>query len=174
MSFRTRTLYCFSVLVSIFGTTAFQRHLFGAQAHRIVVDIDKAELAKFGDLPNCDFVHADLRALPAAIASVDSLSSTAAPDWLPWCQTRRREYLAEEAAHGLRQMNVYNITQVFNTCPMTVCDSSLFRHAEETFSRFFAPQRNARFFNGHALGSMGFGLPQSIGAAFGSPPHLLS
>ena len=153
-----------------FGTTAFQRHLFGAQAHRIVVDIDRAELAKFGDLPNCDFVHADLRALPAATASVDSLSSTAAPDWLPWCQTRRREYLAEEKQRmASDKMNVYNITQIFNTWSddrMWIPASS--GYAEETFSRFFAPQRNARFFNGHALGSMGFGLPQAIGAAFGS------
>ena len=38
----------------------------------------------------------------------------------------------------------------------------------ETFSRFLAPQKNTRFFNGAALGSMGLGLPHAIGASFGS------
>jgi acetolactate synthase-1/2/3 large subunit len=152
------------------GTTAFQRHLFGAQAHRIFVDIDKAELAKFGNLPNCDFVHADLRSLPAAVDAVAHNQSAAASDWLPWCQTRRRDYLAEETQRmASDKMNVYNLTRIFNTWSdnrMWIPASS--GYAEETFSRFFAPQHNARFFNGHALGSMGFGLPQSIGAAFGS------
>jgi len=152
------------------GTTAFQRHLFGAQAHRIFVDIDKAELAKFGNLPNCEFVHADLRSLPAAVDAVASTPSTAASDWLSWCQTRRKDYLAEETQRmASDKMNVYNLTRIFNTWSdnrMWIPASS--GYAEETFSRFFAPQHNARFFNGHALGSMGFGLPQSIGAAFGS------
>jgi acetolactate synthase-1/2/3 large subunit len=152
------------------GTTAFQRHVFGAQAHRIIVDIDPAELAKFGDLSKCDFVNADLRALPVALEATSSLPSSAAPDWLSWCQNRRAEYLAEEKQRmASDKMNVYNLTSIFNTWSedrMWIPASS--GYAEETFSRFFAPQRNSRFFNGHALGSMGFGLPQSIGAAFGS------
>ena len=36
------------------GTTAFQRHAFGEQAHRIVIDVDSAELAKFGKLTKTD------------------------------------------------------------------------------------------------------------------------
>lgn len=153
-----------------FGTTAFQRHLFGAQAHRIFIDIDPAELAKFGNLPNCEFLHADLRALPASIDAVTDIKSVAASDWLSWCQKRRADYLSEERTRmASDKMNVYNLTQIFNTWSdnrMWIPASS--GYAEETFSRFFAPQHNARFFNGHALGSMGFGLPQSIGAAFGS------
>jgi acetolactate synthase-1/2/3 large subunit len=153
-----------------FGTTAFQRHLFGAQAHRLFVDIDKAELAKFGPLDNCEFLNADLRALPAAVEAVASTPSAAAADWLTWCQKRRADYLAEERTRmASDKMNVYNLTQIFNTWSddrMWIPASS--GYAEETFSRFFAPQNNARFFNGHALGSMGFGLPQSIGASFGA------
>ncbi|HWU15074.1 MAG TPA: thiamine pyrophosphate-binding protein, partial [Caulobacter sp.] len=34
------------------GTTAFQRHDFGAQAERLVVDVDAGELAKFAGLPD--------------------------------------------------------------------------------------------------------------------------
>jgi len=152
------------------GTTAFQRHVFGAQAHRIIIDIDPAELAKFGPLPNFDFIHADLRALPAALEATATLPSAAAADWLPWCQKRRADYLAEEETRmASDKMNVYNLTSIFNTWTedrMWIPASS--GYAEETFSRFLKPEKNSRFFNGHALGSMGFGLAQSIGASFGT------
>lgn len=152
------------------GTTAFQRHAFGDQAHRIFVDIDQAELDKFGKLPKCEFLHADLRALPAAAASVDSQSSEAELGWLAWCQNRRRDYLAEEKQRmASGKMNVYNLTTLFNTWSEDkVWIPASSGYAEETFSRFFAPQHGARFFNGAALGSMGLGLPHSIGASFGS------
>ena len=153
------------------GTTAFQRQAFGEQAHRIVVDVDSAELAKFGKLPNTELLQADLRALPAAIANIlNSGKSQADPAWLLECQTRRAEYLAEEKSRmASDKMNVYNLTQVFNTwTDDKVWIPASSGYAEETFSRFFAPQRNVRFFNGAALGAMGLGLPHAIGAAYGS------
>ena len=152
------------------GTTAFQRHAFGEQAHRIVVDVDPAELAKFGTLPKTDLVQADLRALPAAIAAIETPKSAAESGWLTWCQTRRREYLVEEKSRmASDKMNVYNLTRIFNTwTDDKVWLPASSGYAEETFSRFLAPQRNTRFFNGAALGSMGLGLPHSIGASFGS------
>jgi len=152
------------------GTTAFQRFAFGAQAHRIVVDVDSAELAKFGELRGTELVQADLRALPAVTVKLESRSSEADPAWLPWCQTRRREYLAEQVSRmASDHMNVYNLTQIFNAwTDGKVWIPASSGYAEETFSRFFAPQTNVRFFNGAALGSMGLGLPHAIGAAYGS------
>ncbi len=151
------------------GTTAFQRHVFGDQAHRILIDIDPPELAKFGKLPNFEPVHADLRTFPAAATSV-STTSQADPAWLTLCQTRRRDYLAEESKRMASDaMNVYNLTAIFNTWTEDkIWLPASSGYAEETFSRFFQPQRNARFFNGAALGSMGLGLPQAIGASFAS------
>jgi acetolactate synthase-1/2/3 large subunit len=152
------------------GTTAFQRHGFGRQAHRIVVDVDPAELSKFGKLPNTVLLQADLRALPPVVGDLNSASAQADPAWLPWCQTRRREYLAEESSRmASDKMNVYNLTQIFNSwTDDKVWIPASSGYAEETFSRFFAPQNNTRFFNGAALGSMGLGLPHAIGAAYGS------
>jgi acetolactate synthase-1/2/3 large subunit len=152
------------------GTTAFQRYAFGAQAHRIVVDVDPAELAKFGTLPNTQLVQADVRALPAATAKLTSKTSEADPDWVTWCQTRRGEYLIEENVRlSSDKMTVYNLTKIFNTwTDDKVWIPASSGYAEETFSRFFAPLKNTRFFNGAALGSMGLGLPHAIGAAYGS------
>jgi acetolactate synthase-1/2/3 large subunit len=152
------------------GTTAFQRHLFGAQALRLIVDVDQPELDKFGTQVRTELINADLRALPAALATLSGETSSAAPDWLAWCQKQRRDYLAEEFKRmASDKMNVYNLTRIFNTwSDDRVWIPASSGYAEETFSRFFAPGRNSRFFNAHALGSMGFGLPQSIGASFGT------
>jgi acetolactate synthase-1/2/3 large subunit len=156
------------------GTTAFQRHVFGGQAHRIVVDIDQPELDKFGDLPRVDKLRADLHALPKAVAGLQNPTSAASPDWLPWCQEVRREYLAEEKTRmASDKMNVYNITRIFNGWAghkAWIPASS--GYAEETFSRFFQPAVGSRFFNGASLGSMGLGLAHSIGASFSSPDRV--
>lgn len=150
------------------GTTGFQRDVFGGQAHRIVIDIDRPELDKYGDLPRLDLIQADLHALPEAIAQLSATSSKASPDWLPWCQNERHDYLAEEETRMTAdKMNVYNITRIFNTWAagkQWIPASS--GYAEETFSRFFQPASNCRFFNGASLGSMGLGLAHSIGASF--------
>ncbi len=152
------------------GTTAFQRHLFGQQAHRVVIDVDPGELAKFGRLPDTELVQADLRSLPAAMIELEGGRSAAEPEWLGWCQRRRRDYLAEEEERmSSGEMNVYNVTKLlsgWSEDKVWIPASS--GYAEETFSRFFAPQKNARFFNGAALGAMGLGLPHAIGAAYGT------
>jgi acetolactate synthase-1/2/3 large subunit len=150
------------------GTTGFQRHAFGEQAHRIIIDIDRAELDKYGELPRVELVQADLHALPAAVAGLSSSFSKAAPGWLEWCRQQRHDYLAEEQTRmSSDKMSVYNITRIFNAWAANkqwIPASS--GYAEETFSRFFQPAKNCRFFNGASLGSMGLGLAHSIGASF--------
>lgn len=152
------------------GTTAFQRQAFGDQAARWFVDVDPRELAKFDGFPHAVRVQADLRGLRRAVENLGSRTSRADAAWLPWCTARRDEYMGEEhkrLASG--EMNVYNVTQMISDWArhrVVVPASS--GYAEETFSRFYRPAAGSRFFNGAALGAMGLGLPQAIGAAFGS------
>jgi acetolactate synthase-1/2/3 large subunit len=71
-------------------------------------------------------------------------------------------------------MNVYNLTRLISKWSgekVIVPASS--GYAEETLSRFFESQEGTRFFNGASLGAMGMGLPQAIGAAFGSPRQVV-
>jgi acetolactate synthase-1/2/3 large subunit len=149
------------------GTTAFQRQGFGGQARRVFVDIDPAELSKFAGFDNSQTVQADLRALPsAAPAGVEP----ADPAWLDWCGEQREAGLAEERSKlSSVVMNVYGIAERLSAWagPRVVVPASS-GYAEETLTRFFAPPAGSRFFNGAALGAMGFGLPMAIGAAFGS------
>jgi acetolactate synthase-1/2/3 large subunit len=157
------------------GTTAFQREAFGAQAARCFVDIDPSELAKFRGFPNSECVQADLRCLPAAIADKLSSKSAAESSWLKWCTAKRKSYLNEERERlASEKMTVYGIAERLSRwsgAKVFVPASS--GYAEETLTRFFAPGKGTRFFNGAALGSMGLGLPHSIGAAFGSPRQVI-
>jgi acetolactate synthase-1/2/3 large subunit len=156
------------------GTTAFQREAFGPQARRYFVDIDAAELGKFSSMPNTHRIRADLRLLPDAIAAAGP-GGAASPDWLPWCEQRRSAYLADEGRRLASQnMNVYGVAgrlSAWSDGKVFVPASS--GYAEETFSRFFVPGRGTRFFNGAALGAMGLGLPQAIGASFGSAQQVV-
>lgn len=158
------------------GTTAFQRKDFGAQAARYVVDIDPAELRKFDGFDNTVAVRADLRSLANAIAALPELAGKADADWLPWCTQQRARYMVEESEKlSSGEMNVYNLTQrisAWATGSVVIPASS--GYAEETFSRFFRPGENTRFFNGAALGSMGLGLPHAIGAAFSAGRRVIS
>jgi acetolactate synthase I/II/III large subunit len=157
------------------GTTAFQRRDFGSQASRFFVDIDARELSKFEGYANAVLVQADLHCLPRATAQLNVQTSAASADWLPWCESRREKYLAEERRQlSSGEMNVYNLTQRISkwTEGMVVVPASS-GYAEETFSRFFQPGTGTRFFNGAALGAMGLCLPHAIGASFGSPRRVI-
>jgi acetolactate synthase-1/2/3 large subunit len=159
------------------GTTAFQRADFGAQARRIFVDVDTAELGKFGGLRGVETLAADLRALPAAIEALAPTAGAASrAEWAGLCATQKREALAEERRRlSIDCLNVYAIAErlsAWSAGKVFVPASS--GYAEETFSRFFAPGEGARFFNGAALGAMGMGLPMALGAAFGSKRQVIA
>ena len=147
------------------GTTAFQREAFGDQAHRCFVDVDPAELSKFEGLPRSETLHADLRHLPQA---TDGLTGAADPAWSAWCAEQRRTGLEEERRRlSTPALNTYTLAGRFSAwAEDKVVVPACSGFAEETLTRFFAPPKGCRFFNGASLGAMGFGLPMALGAAF--------
>jgi acetolactate synthase-1/2/3 large subunit len=151
------------------GTTAFQRAAFGGQAERILVDVDGAELSKFAGLDGVQLIEADLRSLRGYEARGQQ---PADPQWVKWCQAERAGYIAEEKQRlGGEALTIYAVAErlsAWSSGKVFVPASS--GYAEETLTRFFRPGEGARFFNGAALGAMGFGLPMALGAAFASEP----
>ncbi|MDR6533329.1 acetolactate synthase-1/2/3 large subunit [Caulobacter rhizosphaerae] len=149
------------------GTTAFQRHDFGAQAERLMVDVDAGELAKFAGLPDTRALKADLSTLPAAVQATSAAASAMAADWRAWCEARRAEYLADERQRlTVDSLNVFGVAQrlsAWSAGKVFVPTGS--GSAIEAFIRFFAPGEDSRCFFGASLGAMGLGLPQAIGAA---------
>jgi len=157
------------------GTTAFQRDSFGGQANRWIVDIDSTELSKFKGVSKTLCVQANLRSLTQTILGLSSYSSQANPDWLDCISKLRLDYCAAEKLRlqGFN-FNVYCVASALSAYAdgkMFVSASS--GYAEETFTRFFVPGAHTRFFNGAALGAMGMGLPNALGAAFGTTAPIM-
>lgn len=152
------------------GTVAFQRESFGGQAHRWFIDVDARELSKFSDFVNTDTIEIDLKNLSDAVAATENLFSNADSDWLNNIIKLRSIYKADESLRlSSDKFNVYTIASIlsdFSSDHIFVSASS--GYAEETFTRFFKPINSSRFFNGAALGAMGMGLPNALGASFGS------
>ena len=150
------------------GTTAFQRLEFGGQAERVFVDVDPHELQKFADILNSRSVLANLSALPLAMQAMGETRGH--QDWVKTCSELRAAYLGDERQRlNTGIFNVYGLAQCLSPWSedkMFVTTGS--GQAVETFLRFFAPAQNSRCFFGASLGAMGLGLPQALGAAFGT------
>jgi acetolactate synthase I/II/III large subunit len=149
------------------GTTAYQRDRFARQALCYVVDVDERELGKFEHLPQFRPIHANLRAFFADIRKHRIELSCNSSAWRSLCEDRKSAYLLDEASRlGSREFTIYNLTQILNRyiSEVVVVPASS-GYAEETLTRFIQPQRGTRFFNGAALGSMGLGLSNAIGAS---------
>ncbi len=157
------------------GTTAFQRHDFGAQAERVVVDVDPAELAKFAGLSDTRAVQANLSALPAAVQATREAKNAMAADWRAWCEARRSDYLADERQRlTVDSLNVFGVARrlsAWSAGKVFVPTGS--GSAIEAFIRFFAPGEDSRCFFGASLGAMGLGLPAAVGAAFATDRRVI-
>jgi acetolactate synthase-1/2/3 large subunit len=155
------------------GTTAFQRLEFGGQAERVFVDIDPHELQKFADIPKSRTLQANLSAFAAAMKVIGK--NQANPDWLKTCSDLRAAYLDDERQRlNTGAFNVYGLAQrlsPWSEGKMFVTTGS--GQAVETFLRFFTPAQNSRCFFGASLGAMGLGLPQALGAAFGTERQVI-
>jgi len=148
------------------ATTGFQRHDFGGQAERILVDIDAVELSKFAGLAGVSTACLDLRALDGA--AIPAMSAD--PAWTAWCQSEKAECLAEEGrrlhSDTLTLFELSKRISAWSQDRVVVPASS--GYATELFIRFFEPRSGCRIFTSAGLGGMGFGLPMGLGAAFGS------
>jgi len=157
------------------GTTAFQRESFGSQASRWFIDVDSTELSKFAGLVNTRCIKANLRNLSNAIYRLNTHSSQADIRWIQSLCDQRADYRAEERSRlQSSTFNVYAVASALSAHAddkMVVSASS--GYAEETFTRFFVPGVHTRFFNGAALGAMGMGLPNALGAAFGTTAPIM-
>ena len=155
------------------GTTAFQRLEFGEQAERVFVDVDPHELQKFADIPNSRNVLANLSALPLAMQAMGEKQAN--QDWLKACTELRTVYMRDERERlNTGAFNVYGLAQrlsPWSEDKMFVTTGS--GQAIENFLRFFAPAQNSRCFFGGSLGAMGLGLPQALGAAFGTDRQVI-
>lgn len=154
-----------------FSITGFNRAQFAREAEVIVVDIDAAEIAKLGDLPDesfvCDagaFISALRRAMPAERLRLD--------DWQKRCTDWKQRYpvvLPQYRAPGA-YVNTYVFAETLSgelaEGDQIIPGSS--GAALDTFWLAVRLKRGQRAVATGGLGAMGYGLPASIGGCLGA------
>jgi acetolactate synthase-1/2/3 large subunit len=154
-----------------FGTTAYQTDLFGNRVNRIIIDVDFLELEKFTGQKNTYVLEYDLRIgldwLTDIINETRSdIQKNLQWEWANSLKTLKNNYLTEEDLQlSTDALNIRNFSQAVSEIAATgflVPASS--GTATELFHRFLRLNGRVRSFIGSALGSMGHGLPQGIGA----------
>jgi len=149
--------------------TAFAPERFAARAHKVMVDIDPAELRKMDgsvQQPICADAGAFIRELLAQAAG------TVMPDrgaWNARCEVWKRRYpvVLPEHRTPAGPVSTYNFSRVMSEelaeGDFIVSGSS--GSAIELFLLAFGVKRGQRIFHTTALGSMGFGIAAAIGAS---------
>jgi acetolactate synthase-1/2/3 large subunit len=160
--------------------TAFNPARFGRFAKKIVVDVDAAELAKFGpDAQIARAVQADAKAfISALLRAAPRLKRKDRKQWLAQCAKWKANYPINDGkpfpARG--PISHYHLTHVLSQHipedTLIVTGSSGL--AVEVFYTGFQNKPGQRVFLTSGLGAMGYGLPAMIGAgiAFGRKPFV--
>lgn len=148
---------------------------FAPHAHKIMVDIDEAEMKK-PTLSIDTRVHADLKDFFKELENIDYKPNPSHAKWVAWCKERVRKYPAvvPEYWEGKDNVNPYCFVD------------SLFKQLKEDdwvvtgdgtacVVSFQAAQlkKGQRLFTNSGCASMGFDIPAAIGAFFAGPPKKL-
>lgn len=150
--------------------TGYNLKGFARSAKKIVVDIDKSELANKSELPNATFVHSDAKVF------VDALRSIAKPldigDWRDRCVSWKSRYPLNEGVTFPKRGEISHahFVSVLSDvappdCLIATGSSGL---AVEFFYAGFENKEGQRIFLTSGLGSMGYGLPAAVGACLGN------
>lgn len=151
--------------------TAFNPARFGRHARKVVVDVDPAELAKFGpDAGIARAIAADAKSFIAAVLRQHArLVRRDRGPWLARCAEWKRRYPVNDGTPfpDRGPISHYHLTQVLSEeipeDTLVVTGSSGL--AVEIFYTAFQNKPGQRVFLTSGLGAMGYGLPAMIGAA---------
>ncbi len=154
------------------GLVGYSYENFARSAHKVIVDIDSAELAKYPmdiDLP----VLADARDfLVGLLESCEMLSDVDRTSWIERCRSWQVRYplLTDDHIDLNQPLSTYlfsaTLIDELNAQDVIVPGSSGF--ACEIFLLMYRFKDGQRIFHNRGTGSMGFGLPASIGACLAS------
>ncbi len=160
--------------------TAYNPAKFGREALKILVDIDPAELAKFGDDARIAkaFVSDAKVFIEAMLRRRDRIVKRDRSPWLGKCAEWKRKYPINDGhafpANGT--ISHYQLTQVLSDeiPPDTLIVTGSSGLSIEIFYTAFQNKPGQRIFLTSGLGSMGYGLPAMIGAsiAYGHRPFV--
>lgn len=147
--------------------TGFAPERFARCAHKVMVDVDAAELAKMGGS-----IHQSLQAdagdfIRALIKNGDRIEPKERTAWKERCTMWKERYpLVLDEHRGPGRVSTYHLSEVLSEAleedDFIVSGSS--GSAIELFLLAFKVKPGQRIFHTTALGSMGFGIAAAIGA----------
>lgn len=158
------------------SVTAFNDRNFGKNAKKVIVDIDKNEIARM-DMEKEAFVACDAGVflktlLKAVTCEKDRLQNkdimTDRDKWLTWCKGIREKYpvITEEHKNTKDYVSAYyfigELCKLLQNDDVIVPESS--GGAGEITYQAFQLKKGQKMKNAAGLGSMGFGLPYAIGS----------
>ncbi|WP_312243655.1 thiamine pyrophosphate-binding protein [Stutzerimonas nitrititolerans] len=154
-----------------FSITGFNRAHFARQAEIVVVDIDAAEVAKLGDMPDERFI-CDARAFIQQLLAANAGQTLNCQAWRERCQGWKNAYpvVLPQYRGPSEYVNTYVFTEALSEAmaegDQIIPGSS--GAALDTFWLSVRLKRGQRAVATGGLGSMGYGLPSSIGGCLGS------
>ena len=149
-----------------FAITGYAPDKLARGAHKIVVDVDPAEHAKLEPYVDTPVVADAGDFLRALLAQGDALERSGHGSWNERCATWKNQYPIVTAEHrGPGRVSIYHFAEVLaaETVAGDLMVSGSSGSGIEIFL-FATPTRTGqRIYHTAGLGSMGFGLPASIG-----------
>ena len=148
-----------------FAITGYAPEKLARGANKIVVDIDQAELGKLHPHINQP-VHADAAAFLNQLLNED-LTTRDNHCWNQRCHNWKTHYAVVTDEHRKPEglVSIYNFAEIIGTetAPTDLLVSGSSGSAIEIFLLACPTRTSQRIFHTAGLGSMGFGLPASIG-----------
>lgn len=154
------------------GQTAYSHKNFARSAKKVIIDIDQAELDKLkfnNQFKIC--VSAEIF-IEELLKELNSVKSNKWTDWLKQCKNWQNKYpvFLEKYKKQKNKVNTYALVDLLSNKltnkDLIVPGSS--GACSDVFMQTFKVKKGQRILNTPGLGSMGFGLPSSIGACIAS------
>jgi acetolactate synthase-1/2/3 large subunit len=148
------------------GTTGFQRERFGANAQRVIIDVDAAELKKFNNNPKDLLLEYNLENGLDFLKELFEVNCRVQSEWSDLYRNSKKDYLELEGRllksnHYTTRDLTLELSKVLKSGTLVMSSSGF---AAEGVARFFRANGELRFFHGGGLGSMGQGLSHGVGA----------
>lgn len=153
------------------GQVAFSYSNFAREAKKVIVDIDKNEINKIATKIDIVFNMDAGIFLTVLLEKINDVNTNTSK-WLKRCQDWKNKYpvVLPEHETGRKHVNTYMLVETLSkllTADDVIIPGSSGSCSEITLQSFKVKE-GQRVFNSPGLGSMGFGLPASIGACVAS------
>ena len=143
---------------------------FSPSAKVVMVDIDEAELEKFGTRLSIS-INADAKLFLASANSRNiRLNKELTADWLGWCQTTKMNSVVPQASDNRSPMDLYYFMNALDR--ISGSEHILITDAGSNYyvgGQVYNFENNQREVTSGTFAAMGTGVPLGIGAAIGAP-----